>query len=144
MASTHCFVMPDFGEKSYFWYSELGVFSVYVCLAGLLYSFVPVYLSIILSVTAGADGRCALTVELVVVFLYALAVLWELSIYIYLSCIYLGLLVLLKLYFTEIGHSAVVSSKRVKRRLQRLRISYGDSNVKRVQEHDPRDFRLIY
>lgn len=83
MASTHCFVMPDFGEKSYFWYSELGVFSVYVCLAGLLYSFVPVYLSIILSVTAGAGGRCALTVELVVVFLYALAVLWELSIYIF-------------------------------------------------------------
>lgn len=56
---------------------------MYAYVSGFLYSLIPVYLSIVLSITVGRGDRCAVLGELVVVILYDLILIWELSAYIF-------------------------------------------------------------
>ena len=49
----------------------------------LFVSLVPLYLSIVLSITVGRGGRCAVLGELLAVILYDLILIWELSVYIF-------------------------------------------------------------
>lgn len=56
---------------------------MYARVSGFLYSLFPVYLSIVLSITVGRGDRCAVLGELVVVILYDLILIWELSTYIF-------------------------------------------------------------
>ena len=56
---------------------------MYAYVSGFLYSLIPVYLSIVLSIAVGRGDRCAVLGELVVVILYDLILIWELSAYIF-------------------------------------------------------------
>lgn len=56
---------------------------MYARVSGFLYSLFPVYLSIVLSITVGRGDRCAVLGEMVVVILYDLILIWELSTYIF-------------------------------------------------------------
>ena len=55
-----------------------------MCMCDWLFvSLVPLYLSIVLSITVGRGGRCTVLGELVAVVLYDLILIWELSTYIF-------------------------------------------------------------